>query len=78
MNRWTRLGWACVIVSVVLGVLTVIAAQIVFFELQLNQTDLLTANMILNRVLPLEIVLLIAGVILVIAGRTQKPSRGRS
>jgi uncharacterized membrane protein len=78
MNTWTRLGWACVIVSVVLGILTVIAAQIVFFELQLNQTDLLTANMILNRVLPLEIALFIAGVILVIVGQTQKPSRGSS
>jgi uncharacterized membrane protein len=76
VNRWSRLGWGCVIVSVVLGVLTVIAAQIVFFELQLNQTDLLTANMIFNRVLPLEIVLFIAGVILVLAGRTQKPTRG--
>jgi uncharacterized membrane protein len=78
MNKWSRFGWICVILAVVLSILTVIAAQIVFFELQLNQADLLTANMILNRLLPLEIVLFIVGVILVIMGRTQKSSRGSS
>lgn len=78
MNRWTRLGWLCIIVSVGLGVLTVIAAQVVFANLQLNRNDLLTANMIINRVLPLEIVLFIVGVILVVIGRTQKPPRGSS
>ena len=76
MNRWATIGWICVTVAVMLGILTVIAAQIVFFILQLSQTDLLTANMIINRILPLEIVLSIVGVILVIVGRTQKPSRG--
>jgi uncharacterized membrane protein len=78
MNKWSRFGWICVILAVALSILTVIAAQIVFFELQLNQADLLTANMILNRLLPLEIVLFIVGVILVIMGRTQKSSRGSS
>jgi hypothetical protein len=69
-------GWICVVASSSCGALTLIAAQIVFFELPLNQTDLLTANMIINRVLPLEIVLFVVGVILVIVGRTQKSSRG--
>jgi hypothetical protein len=73
-----RLGWICVILAVVLGILTLIAAQMVFFELQLNQADSLTANTIINRVLPLEIVLFIIGVILVIVGRIQKSSRGRT
>jgi hypothetical protein len=63
---------------VVLGILTVIVAQIVFFELLLNPNDSLTANTTINRILPLEIALFIAGMILVIVGQTQKPSRGSS
>jgi hypothetical protein len=56
-----RLGWICVIASISFGALTLIALQIVFFELQLNTDTLLIANRILNITALLEITVFLAG-----------------
>ncbi len=78
MSRWSQFGWICIILAVVLGILTVIAAQVLFFNLKLEFEASLLANATINRMLLLEIVLLISGAILVIVGRVQKSSRGSS
>jgi hypothetical protein len=56
-----RLGWICIIASSGCGALTLIAAQIVFFELQLNTETLLIANRMLNIAGLLEISVFLAG-----------------
>jgi hypothetical protein len=72
-----RLGWICVIASISFGALTLIALQIVFFELQLNTDTLLIANRILNITALLEITVFLAGLAMLGVARLRQ-ARGQS
>jgi uncharacterized membrane protein YidH (DUF202 family) len=72
-----RLGWTSVTAAIGFGALSLGAAQIGFFELQLDTPEMLIANRVLNIALLLEIIVFLAGLLLLGLARFYQ-ARGQS